>query len=240
MVSRSFAETKSIMPPSANSISGKTSVAAGSRGLPPVGLAADGDRGLGDERTAALDRPLGDQQQRDDAQHDRACPAGTAPARRSRARTSAVNARRPLCRRIRTTDDQRGDQRDQRQHELDRRGGCAAARTPRPARRRRPRRTGSASAPAPRSPGAAARSSRRRPPVHDGSLAASCCGRSAPGRSGADLAQRGRDRGVDHVEHRLRVEAEDQQQRDQRRDHQRPRAATRSLRIAVDRAPAPG
>ena len=40
MVSRSFAATKSIMPPSANSVSGKTSVRAGLRGgLPPVGVA---------------------------------------------------------------------------------------------------------------------------------------------------------------------------------------------------------
>ncbi len=77
MVSRSFAATKSIMPPSANSASGKTSVAAGRlAGLRAVGRRVPGgDRGLRrrtGRRRSSVRSPISSSD--DDAEHGRIVP----------------------------------------------------------------------------------------------------------------------------------------------------------------------
>ena len=155
IVSRSLAETNSIMPASANSVSGKTSVAPDCAGLTPVGLAAHGDRGLGDERATVLDRTLGHEQQRDDAEHGQ---RALQEQRRTVDGDGHVGGQLALAA-VGEPDDghQRRDQRDQRQHDLEPGGGYGGRRRPRSARRHRPRRTGSASAPSPRSRGPAPR-----------------------------------------------------------------------------------
>ena len=135
-----------------------------------------------------LQRPLADQQQRHDAEHDeRALQEQRRPVDRDRAAGGESRACRASQRSPRPA---RRPGRAAPSAQLDAVPAGAAARTPRPAPRRTPRRTGSASARAPRSPGA-------------GSLAASLAAVSLAGLRGCDRRRRRVGR-ADVVQRRLR------------------------------------
>ena len=212
------------MPPTANIMSGKTSVCSSpwvdaSRSASVPGSAAAWPANAvtpPSSRRSAKSSTLS----RDSTSSS--APAGTARARRSRARPrppraascwSPQDAEVAATRTVSTTG---GQQADQREQGLDQVAARAAARTPRPARRAGRCRARSASGRSARTRCAGCRWSRRR----DAHLLLPSAGAGVDRRGRvalADVAERVADRGVEHRQQRLRVEPERHDQHQERR-----------------------
>ena len=234
MISRSLAAANSIMPPRANSRQRED------LGLPRVGAAcsrsasaADGDGGLRRRTRRRVQRALGRSAAAPRRPARRSWPGGTAPARRRRPRRPAVITLRAALAAA--------------MHDRPaRRRGRAARRTAGP--RGGARRGTNASTSTPDAGGTEQDQHRRqrgvvqvgaagswsvtcRPVARRRSVAAQRARWTDRGCGSRRVVQDQRDRRVDHVEHRLRVEAEDRMQRDRAARPRRASRSDRSLRI---------